>query len=76
MVVGPGAKLKGAVLLVKGEMLDFNLTGTFIDGWRKPVDGTIEKDNDISEDSDLIGSISTVVMNGEKTKKSFKLLTN
>lgn len=60
MVICPRAELEGAVLQVKGEVLDFDLTGAFIDGWREPVDTAIEKDNDVGEDCNFINTISTV----------------
>lgn len=68
MVICPRAELEGAVLLVEGKMLDFNLTGAFVDGWRKPVDTAIEKDNCIGEDCYLIGSISAM---RKKEKENF-----
>jgi len=67
VVISPRAELEGAVLLVKGEMLDLNLASTFIDGWRKPVDAAIEKDNSIGEDGYLICSISTAGKGKSKT---------
>lgn len=60
MVIRPRAELEGAVLLVEGKMLDLDLTGAFVDGWRKPADAAIEKDNGIGEDCNLIGTISTM----------------
>lgn len=63
MIICPRAELEGAVLLVKGEVLDFDLTGTFIDGRREPVDTSIENDDDVGEDCDFVNSISTVKKN-------------
>lgn len=60
MVISPRAELEGAVLLVEGKMLYLDLTGTFVNGWRKPVDAAIEKDNNVGEDCYLIGTISTM----------------
>lgn len=37
-IIGPGAQLHAAVLLIKGEMGDNDLTVAFIDGWRRPGD--------------------------------------
>lgn len=71
MVICPRAELEGAVLLVKGKMLDLNLTGAFVDGWRKPVDAAIEKNNGIGEDCYLIGTISAT-RRGRKRKKTLE----
>lgn len=37
-IIGPGAQLHGAVLLIKGKMSDNDLTVAFEDGWRRPGD--------------------------------------
>ncbi len=71
MVIGPRAELKGAILLVEGKMLDLDLTGAFVDGWRKPVDATIGKDNGIGEYCYLIGTISTM-RRGRRRKKTLE----
>lgn len=60
MVIRPRAELQGAVLLVKGKMFDLDLAGAFVDGWRKPVDAAIGKNNGIGEDCYLISTISAV----------------
>lgn len=60
MVIRPRAELEGAVLLVEGKMLDLNLAGAFVDGWRKPVDAAIGKDNGVGEECYFIGTISTI----------------
>lgn len=65
MVVCPGAELQGAVLLVEGKVFDLDLTGAFVDGWRKPVDGTIEENDDVGEDGHFVRTIST---DKDKTK--------
>lgn len=41
-------------------MLDLDLTGAFVNGWREPVDAAIEKDDSIGEDCYLIRTISAV----------------
>lgn len=69
MVIRPRAELEGAVLLVEGKMLNLDLTGAFIDGWRKPVDAAIEKNNGIGEDRYLIGAISAM---RKKEKEHFR----
>lgn len=60
MIVRPGAELEGTVLLVEREVLDLNLTGTFVNGWGKPLDGSIEEDDSVGEDCDLVSTISTM----------------
>lgn len=37
-IIGPGAQLHAAVLLIEGEMGDNDLTVAFVDGWRRPGD--------------------------------------
>lgn len=68
MVIRPRAELEGAVLLVEGKMLDLDLAGAFIDGWRKPVDAAVEKDDDVGEDCYLIGTISAMRRGGKRKK--------
>lgn len=41
-VIGPGSKLHGTVLIVKGEVCDIHRAGRFENGWRNPCDGTIK----------------------------------
>lgn len=41
-VISPGAKLHGAVLIVKREVGDVHGTGRFENSWRNPGDGTIK----------------------------------
>lgn len=60
MVICPRAELESAVLLVEGKMFDLDLTGTFVDGWRKPVDAAIEKNNGVGEERYFVRTISTV----------------
>ena len=59
MVVGPRAKLKGAVLLVEGEVTDFNFTSRLVDGWGKPGYLTVVGNHSIRVEGDFIGSIGT-----------------
>lgn len=59
MVIRPRAELQCAVLLVEGKMLHLDLTGTFVDGWGKPVDAAIEKNDSVGVDRNLVGSIGT-----------------
>lgn len=59
MVVGPGAKLKGAVLLVKGEITDFDFAGRLVDGWWEPVHLAVIGDHSIGVEGDFIGAVST-----------------
>lgn len=73
MVIRPRAELQGTVLLVEGKMLDLDLTGAFVDGWRKPVNAAIEKDNGIGEDCYLIGTIGAMIR-GRKRKKTLESL--
>lgn len=40
-------------------MLHLDLTGTFVDGWGKPVDAAIEKNDSVGVDRNLVGSIGT-----------------
>lgn len=37
-IIGPGAQLHAAVLLIEGKMGDNDLTVAFVDGWRCPGD--------------------------------------
>lgn len=59
MVVSPGAKLEGAVLLVKGEITDFDFAGRLVDSWWEPVHLAIVGDHGIGVEGDFVSPIST-----------------
>lgn len=58
MVVSPRAELKGAVLLVKREITNFDFTGRFVDGRRKPVHLAVVGDDSVGVERDLVGPVS------------------
>lgn len=65
MVIRPGSKLEGAVLLIEREMLHLNLAGTLVDYRWKPRNTTVERDDYIRKDSHLIGTVSTADVGGK-----------
>lgn len=57
MVVGPGAELEGAVLLVEREVLHLDLAGALVDGRGQPQDAAIGADQHIGVERYLVGPI-------------------
>lgn len=57
MVVGPGAKLERAVLLVKWEVADFDLARRLVDGRREPVDLAVVGDDSVGIVGDFVGPV-------------------
>ncbi len=43
VIVGPGAELERAVLLVEGEVLDLDLAGALVNGRREPGDAPLKR---------------------------------
>ncbi len=60
MIVGPGAELERAVLLVEGEVLDLDLAGALVNGRREPGDAPIEEDDGVGEDCHFVRPIRTM----------------
>ena len=60
MVVGPGAELEGAVLLVEGEVLHLDGAGRLVDGRGKPEDVSRVGDHRITVEGNLVNAIGTV----------------
>lgn len=61
MVIGPGAKFEGAVLLVEGKVLHLYLAGTLVDGRGQPLDAAVGTHDHVGVDRHLIGPIGTGV---------------
>lgn len=68
MVIGPGSKLEGAVLLVEGKVFHLNLAGTLVDSRGQPLDAAVGTHDDVGVDRHLIGPISTGA--GQDIKKN------
>lgn len=60
MVVGPGAELEGAVLLVKGKVLHLDGTGGLVDRWREPENVASVGHHGVAVEGNLVNAISTV----------------
>lgn len=69
MVIGPGAKLEGAVLLVKREITDFDFAGRLVDSWWEPGHLAVVGDHDIGVERDFICPISTEEEKGRREAK-------
>jgi hypothetical protein len=53
-IVGPGAELHGAALLIEGKILDINLTGGLVDSWRLPEHFSVEVEGRLRHQCHLI----------------------
>lgn len=60
VVVGPGAELESAVLLVEGEVLHLDGAGRLVNGRGKPEDVSCVGDHSIAIEGNLVHAISTV----------------